>query len=247
MKKYQDYFNEKFAEIEANMATKACIEKLHDTIKSQIEKIDVLEAKIAMMESLVSHLTDRTEEQEQNSHRLCIRIDGIEESKNKGESGDESLDKLKKVFQESKLVVPDTVIDRANRIGKPKTVNGKQIRTMVFRFTAWRHRTIVYRARKNSKKYKVRLDLTKPRSGKLVKLSKILEDRKLGFVFADVNCRLVAFIEGKYYYPKDEHGLMDIIGKIGDNEDPNEDNESVSSDGTTVGVDVHEILATEED
>ena len=75
----------------------------------------------------------------------------------------------------------------------------------------------------------------------------ILEDRKLGFVFADVNCRLVAFIEGKYYYPKDEHGLMDIIGKIGDNEDPNEDNESVSSEGTTVGDDAHEVLATEED
>ena len=77
MTKYQDYFNVKFAEIEGNMATKACIEKLHDTIKSQNEKIDVLEAKVAMMESLVSHLTDRTEEQEQYSRRLCIRIDGI--------------------------------------------------------------------------------------------------------------------------------------------------------------------------
>ena len=243
MTKYQDYFNTKFAEIEANMATKACIEKLHDTIKLQNEKIDVLEAKVAMMESLVSHLTDRTEEQEQYSRRLCIRIDGIDESKNKGESGDESLEKVKKVFQELKVVVPDAVIDRAHRIGKPKTVNGKQLRTMIVRFTTWRHRTIVYRARKNSKKYKVRLDLTKPRLEKLVKLSKILEDRQLGFVFADVNCRLVAFIEGKYYYPKDEHGLMEIIGKIGDNED----NERVSSDGTTVGVDADGNLTTEED
>ena len=43
MTKYQHYFNVKFAEIEANMATKVCIEKLHDTIKSQDEKIDVLE------------------------------------------------------------------------------------------------------------------------------------------------------------------------------------------------------------
>ena len=49
------------------------------------------------------------------------------------------------------------------------------------------NRDLKYRARKNSKKYKVRLDLTKPRLEKLVKLSKILEDRKLGFVFADVN------------------------------------------------------------
>ena len=33
MTKYQDFVNVKFAEIEANMATIACIEKLHDTIK----------------------------------------------------------------------------------------------------------------------------------------------------------------------------------------------------------------------
>ena len=87
------------------------------------------------------------------------------------------------------------------------------------------------------------MDLTKPRLEKLVKLSKILEDKKLGFVFADENCRLVAFIEGKYYYPKDEHGFMDNIGKIGENED----NKSVSNDGTMVGFDAHEILTTEED
>ncbi len=109
--------------------------------------------------------------------------------------GSKESEKVKKVFEELKVDVPDTVIDRAHRIGKPKTVNGKQIRTMIVCFATWRHRTIVYRARKNSKKYKVRLDLTKPRLEKLVKLSKILEDRQLGFVFADVNCSLVAFIK----------------------------------------------------
>ncbi len=101
--KNQDYFNEKFAKIEANLATKSCIKKLHDTIKLQIEKIDVLEARVAMMESLVSLLQDRTEEQEQYGRRLCIRIEGIEESKKKGESGDESLQKVKKVFEELKV------------------------------------------------------------------------------------------------------------------------------------------------
>ena len=65
MTKYQEYFNVKFAEIEAKMATKACIEKLHGTIKLQSEKIEILEAKVAMMESLVNHLTDRAEVQEQ--------------------------------------------------------------------------------------------------------------------------------------------------------------------------------------
>ena len=182
------------------------------------------------MESLVSLLQDRTEEQEQYGRRLCIRIEGIEESKKKGESGDESLQKVKKVFEELKVDVPDTVIDRAHRIGKPKTVNGKQIRTMIVCFATWQHRTMVYRARKNSKKYKLRLDLTKPRLEKLVKLSKILEDRQLGFVFADVNCRLVAFIKDKYFYPKDEQGLMEIIEKIGDNEDNAGENSATEED-----------------
>ena len=104
------------------------------------------------------------------------------------------------------------------------------------------NRDLKHRARKNSKKYKVRLDLTKARLGKLIKLSKILEGIQLGFVFADVNCRLVVFIQGKYHYPKDEHGLMEINGKIGDDED----SESVTTDSTTLGVDADENLATEE-
>ena len=88
---------------------------------------------------------------------------------------------------------------------------------------------MVYRARKNSDKYKVRLDLTKERLKKLVKLSTILKDRQLGFVFADVNCRLVAFMKDKYYYPKDESDLIKIIGEFEDLDG----NESVSRDGTT--------------
>ncbi len=54
-----------FAGIEAKMATKACIEKLHGTIKLQSQKIEVLAGKNAIMESLVNHLTDRAEVQEQ--------------------------------------------------------------------------------------------------------------------------------------------------------------------------------------
>ena len=127
MTKYQEYFNVKFAEIEAKMATKACIEKLHGTIKLQSEKIEILEAKVAMMESLVNHLTDRAEEQEQYSRRLCIRIEGIEESRSKKESGEESLEKVMKVLQDLKVAVPDCCIDRAHRIGKSKSVNGKQM------------------------------------------------------------------------------------------------------------------------
>ena len=91
------------------------------------------------------------------------------------------------------------------------------------------------------------MGLTKPRLEKVVKLSKIIEDGKLSLVFTNLNWRLVAFIDGRCYYPTNEHSLMDIIGKISDNEDPNEDNESLSNDDATVGVDAHEILDTEED
>ena len=48
-------------------------------------------------------------------------------------------------------------------IGNIKEECGKRYRQIIVRFTTWHHRTEVYRARKNSDKYRIRLDLTKER------------------------------------------------------------------------------------
>ena len=92
---------------------------------------------------------------EQYQRRLCLRINGID-SQQEGqiETGEECLQKVKNVFNELKFEIPDTVVDRAHRIGKVIKINGVHVRQMIVRFTIWRHRTIVYNARKNSGKCK---------------------------------------------------------------------------------------------
>ena len=66
--------------------------------------------------------------------------------------------------------------------------------------TTWRHRTLIYRARKNSDKYKVRLDLTKKRMDLLNKANDLLKGSENSFAFCDVNCRPCFFDDGNYKY-----------------------------------------------
>ena len=136
----------------------------------------------------MSQLEKGVDDQEQYNRRLCLQIDGIEMEDD--ESGDKCLKKVESVLKEVKVSVPDNVIDIARRIGQPKVVQGKRIHTIIVRFTTWRYRTAVYRARKSCPRYKIRLDLTKKRPETVIKSSKLLEERNIGFVFADVNWRL---------------------------------------------------------
>ena len=238
MAKYQEYFDTKFAELEKTMATKDCIQGLHDIITKQNEKIDILESRIAIMERYVSQLEKGVDDQEQYNRRLCLRIDGIEMEDD--ESGEKCLKKVKSVFNELKVSVPDNVIDRAHRIGRPKVVKGKRIHTMIVRFTTWRHRTAVYRARKSCPKYKIRLDLTKKRLDTVIKSSKLLEEKQLGFVFADINCRLCAKIGDKFHYFDGEKDLMEILAglnlnrKEGDEESDDEGSDTETEESGTV-------------
>lgn len=213
------------------MATKDCIQGLHDIITKQNEKIEVLESRIAMMERYVSHLEQGVDDQEQYNRRLCLRIDGIEIEED--ESGEKCLKKVKSVFKELKVSVPDNVIDRAHRIGRPKVVKGKRIHTMIVRFTTWRHRTAIYRARKSCPKYKIRLDLTKKRLDAVIKSSKLLEEKNIGFVFADVNCRLCAKIGDNFHYFDGEKGLMEILAKLNLSGGSNEQGDDEGSDAET--------------
>lgn len=226
----QEYFDVKFAELIKTMATKECIQTLHETIKNQNERIEILESKMTLMEKYITYLEKGVDDQEQYNRRLCLRIDGI--ATEERESGEKCLAKVKAVFAKLDVDVPENVIDRAHRIGKPKVVKGKNVHTMIVRFTTWRHRTAVYRARKNCSSYKIRLDLTKKRLDTVTRLSQLLESRKLGFVFADVNCRLCARINEKFHYFESEDELMEIIQETVSN-----DEDSADDDTNTVVVD----------
>ena len=78
-------------------------------------------------------------------------------------TADDCLAKVKSVIDEIGVDLPDSMIDRAHRVGKVIKINGKEVRQMIIRLTTWRHRTMVYKAWKNSSRHKIKLDLTKRR------------------------------------------------------------------------------------
>ncbi len=79
-----------------------------------------------------------------------------------------------------------------------------------------------------------RLDLTKKRLDTVTWLSELLESRKLGFVFADVNCRLCARINENFHYFENEEELMEIIQE-----------ETISNDEDSADEDANAVVADE--
>ena len=200
------------------------IDQLNSYVAKQDEKIDVLEARVAMLESHVQHLQKSHEGQEQYSRRLCLRIDGIDPAiGGDHETAEQCLNKVKKVFEELDVEVPDAAIDRAHRVGAKKMVNGRSSQQMIVRFTTWRHRSEVYRARKRSKKVKIHLDLTKRRLDLLILANSIMKahPRGNGYAFADINCRLRVKIGEKYKFFDSEDELKHILKDNEGTEDPN--------------------------
>ena len=91
------------------------------------------------------------------------------------------LEKVKNVFEKLEVKVPDTVIDRAHRIDNPRILKGRKVYQVIVRFTTWRHRTLVYRARKKCSNYKIKLDLPKHSIDAIQKAMPLLEEKKVGF------------------------------------------------------------------
>ena len=212
MDKLYQMMVEQFEKLETKVATKDCISNLLKTIEDQSKKISVLEDRIAVMESHISRLRMTNDNAEQYQRRLCLRIDGIDlPPAGQKESAEECLQKVKNVFVELGVEIPDDVVDRAHRIGKITNYKGKQNRQMIVKLTTWRHRTIIFRARKNNQKYKVRLDLTARRREILQGANKLLNSNMESFAFADVNCRLCWFNCGVYKYFESLDDLKKLI------------------------------------
>ena len=97
-----------------------------DKISALKTRMNVLEAKNAMLESHIAQLQSNQESQEQYSLRLCLRIDEKRSPANGNQkSSDDVLEKVENVFTEIGVEVPDAVIDRAHRIGPKSFADGK--------------------------------------------------------------------------------------------------------------------------
>ena len=103
----------------------------------------------------------KSEELELYGRRLCLRIESFPSVES--ESLDDVFNKVKSLITKSVCEILDEVIDRAHRIGngcKDKTRN-VLYKTIIFRLSTFRHRTMFYQNRNKLKNAKVRLDLTK--------------------------------------------------------------------------------------
>ena len=112
------------------------------------------------------------------------------------ETSSDALEKVKEIYAESNLEIPDLNLDRAHRIGKSYFDKIKKVKckSIIVRFNTFRHRTLLYRSKKDVKQkkgYKIRLGLTKRRYLMLSEANKLASDNQnANFCYADVNCRL---------------------------------------------------------
>ena len=172
-----------------------------EKIASLESKINVLETKNAVLESLIAHLKSNQENHEQYSRRLCLRVDGIRFPKNDNhEMNDDVLDKIENVFAEIGVDEPEAVIERAHLVGCKSFRDVKAKHQVIVRLNTSRHRTKIYRARKISGNFRIRSDLTKARLSLIVPTNNLLKQCEDSYAFADVNCRPRFKFNGQFFF-----------------------------------------------
>ena len=98
---------------EIGKATKPLCAKME-----QLElKHEIYKAHFSGIEQRLDEAEQRPEDAEQHSRRACPRIYGIPLPKS-FESAEDCLSRVKGVFKEIEVVVPDGVSDRVHRVGK---------------------------------------------------------------------------------------------------------------------------------
>ena len=173
--------------------------RLPNKFKMKLSHCKHLESENQMLKHQVSELKrlnisnqNNHEELEQYGRRLCLRIDGVPTKAN--ESSDDALDSVKSLFKEAKVDIPESIIDRANRIGSryQDASSNNYCKSIIIRFTTFRHITMFYRAKNKLKRgVKIKLDLTKSRYNLLKRANDhVKEVPSMKFCYADINCRL---------------------------------------------------------
>ena len=188
--KYQD---RKIASLEVDATDfEERIQNLENTVSEMSNLVSNLLDKNAVLNSSVDFLKAQSDQHEQYSRRSCLRIDGIAKVNN--ETSDECVAKVVQVCNDLNLNISADDIDRAHRVGKER-------KTMIVKFFSFGKRTALYKARKKAKdNIKIYLDLTKKRLKLLDEAASYIDENcGVDFVFADINCNLVARLKSNHY------------------------------------------------
>ena len=129
------------------------------------------------------------EELDQYSRRLCIR--GVPTTDN--ETSEEVFEKVQSMIHETECDIPDVVIDRAHRIGNGYKDRKTKIlcKSIIVRFTTFRHRTMFYRNRnKLENNAIVKLDLIRKSYMTFMRaLESVKKVTIVDYVMIDIYCR----------------------------------------------------------
>ena len=158
------YLEERLTAQETNLKelSKNLVEKLTSELTSELkiqtERINQLEDDKSLLQKQVLELKKEniknlvaSEENEPYGRRLCLRIDGIPTEKK--ESSENVLHKVTEMWTEAGIDIPNESVDRALRIGPSYTDKKSNVecKSVIVRFTTFRHRAMVYRAKKKMK------------------------------------------------------------------------------------------------
>ena len=161
--------------------------------KPLADRTDGLEAKVALYEKDFEELDLKLENAKQYSRRTSLRLYNLPLPENGQEISIDCLNKVKELFTEMGVSIPDSSIDRVHRVGRIKTSVGSStsVQPVIIKFSSFRARAYVYRARKKLQNRRIVLDLTQRRKDFLsyaqtcAKTNPIIE-----FAFVDINCGL---------------------------------------------------------
>ena len=133
-----------------------------------------------------AHLVKKCDDLEQYGERLCLRI--LYVNGNDSETSDDVFDKYTELFNKLDLDILEACIDKVHRIGKKRP---GMVRPIIVCFTIWRHRTMVYRKRKDCINCRITLNLTKNRMDILKEaIDLAMESDHVSHAFADITCSL---------------------------------------------------------
>ena len=201
--------------------------KIEKRLDDQEEKIQEQSSKIAELESnlsvrqntidkLLTHIKNKTDENEQYSRRSCLRINGVEVVNNENISST-----LKNCYENAGIEYNPNEIDRVHRIGnryKDKH-NNKLCQSIIVKFKSWESRCMFYNnrpkgftngvKRSSPLPFTCNVDLTKSRFNLMKDMRGLTAHYPdIKFVYADINCNLAI------RFKNDEVSLFNTKAKL---------------------------------
>ena len=170
------------------------------------ERMDKLQDKQGVLSQVNSMLSLEVDRLNQYTRRSNVVIKNVFAPEN--ETVPQVEEEVKKIITNMGLpeVIPD--FDKAHRLGKIRTINGKQHQDVIVRFKSHSARYSVFKKRKSAKNHRIAPNLTKTRSALLAEAANFTKEKigdDWGFVFAnehgDLLVRLKDKFRGKHYFP----------------------------------------------